>query len=245
MDKINIAKIKPGSMVDGPGGPRTVVWLQGCSIRCQGCQNWALWPKRTSDMLSVSPEEAARIVLAISDGQPITITGGEPFDQAEVMGPFTKFLRNQAGELGMDEPHIIIYTGYRYEDLVQRASMKSALNAAAVGAFIALDNANVLVDGQYDETQDSPWIQWRGSRNQRPIDLRATRNWCQAVNQGGWLDEQLMPITLEEDWDTPTLEVVGGVIYGTGGLLGELYGASDEIVKATERCGEFMERTEK
>lgn len=241
--KINIARIKRGSMVDGPGGPRTVVWLQGCSIRCPGCQNWALHPAETSDMMTLEPIEAARMVLALSakehPAQDITITGGEPFDQAAALGPFVAALGDQTTWAA--PPHIIIYSGRKWEDLVRRATrMGGEDEAENVGTFLALDLADVLVDGQYMPHLDTPSIQWRGSSNQRAVDLRPTRNWHRASNKGGWMDETLLPLTLEEEWDTPTIEIVGGVLYGTGGLLEEM-GLTEAglTVERTPRCGQF------
>lgn len=229
--KINIARIKTGSMVDGPDGPRTVVWLQGCSIRCAGCQNWALWPRETTDMLSLEPAEAAAMVLGIAQDQPITVTGGEPFDQAEALGPFVIALKKWGGR----PPHIIIYTGYRYEDILPHNWLKTDACQKNVGAWMALDKADVLVDGEYIARLDTPSLQWRGSANQRPIDLGATRGWVDACGP----DHAGIPVLL--DWDTPTLEIVGGTVYATGGLLDKLDLEMFGIVEAIPRCGEYEE----
>ena len=242
--QINIARIKRGSFVDGPGGPRTVVWLQGCTVRCKGCQNWALWPAETSDMMSLEPAEAALMVLKIANGEPITITGGEPFDQAAALGPFVAALKTLHLEYGAHPaPHVLIYTGRMYEDLVRIGRMEEdseeGASPTAAGTYLALDFADALVDGPYCPDMDNPHIQWRGSQNQRPINLVRTRNWCVSANHGGWLDDTLLPITMEEDWDIPTIEIVNGVIIGTGGLLADLGLEELGLVKAIERCGEY------
>lgn len=237
---INIARIKSGSMVDGPGGPRTVVWLQGCSLRCDGCQNWALWPAESSDMLSLSPEDAADLVLDVAGGRPITITGGEPFDQAEALGLFLAELRRERPALR--PPHIILYTGYRYEDLVTAAlgigeAGKSTPRNA--GAYLALDNADILVDGRYVKSLDNPYLQWRGSANQRPIDLQRTKyDIRHKEGKSAWLDPNRAPVTL--DWSTPTVEIVGGTLTATGGLLRKLdFERFGLDVRDVSRCGEF------
>lgn len=230
--RINIARIKTGSMVDGPGGPRTVVWLQGCSIRCPGCQNWSLWPAETSDMLSLPPAEAADLVLSLAKGQPITITGGEPFDQAEALGPFVVALKSLL-EKGAEPPHVIIYTGRRYEKILPETWVTQDPTSMDVGAYLALDFADVLVDGPYIERLDHPHLQWRGSTNQRPIDLRATRNWTTSHS----LDQAALPILL--DWDTPTIEIVGGTLFATGGLLKGLNLDEYGVAESIPRCGEF------
>jgi hypothetical protein len=187
-------------------------------------------------MMSLPPTEAAALVLSIANGQPITITGGEPFDQPEALGPFIAGLKT----LTKEPPHIIVYTGHRYEDLRFSTTSRLALADGSVGTYLALDFADVLVDGEYIERLDRPTLQWRGSANQRPIDLVATKtahaklkNDCPEL---GWPG---LPILL--DWDTPTIEIVNGTLIATGGLLEELGLAEFGIVKATPRCGEFVE----
>lgn len=245
--KINIAMIQKGSMVDGPGGPRTVVWLQGCSIRCQGCQNWALWPRATSEMMSLHPVEAAEIVLDLADGQDITITGGEPFDQAEALGPFVVALKKHHLKEGIHPaPHVIIYTGYTFQYLVRISGLNSeefGASAHAVGTYIALDFADVLVDGPYIRYLDHSWMQWRGSANQRPIDLKATKVKHASLNMAngepaGWMEWHYEPQVL--DWDTPVIEVIGGKLYGTAGLLDD-FSTNYDIAN---RCGQAMGRVE-
>jgi hypothetical protein len=102
-----------------------------------------------------------------------------------------------------------------------------------VGAYLALDFADVLVDGPYIERLDHPHLQWRGSANQRPINLRATNEGI--VSQE--LDLATNPVLL--DWDTPTIEIVGGVLFATGGLLKGLNLAEYGVAESIPRCGEF------
>ena len=220
---MNIAKIARGSMTDGPGGPRTVVWLQGCSIRCPGCQNWALWPKETSDMMNMSPDDAADLVRDIARGQPLTITGGEPFDQPEDLARFLGLLH--------DDYHIILYTGRTLTDLVRLSQSEAGAGLVGLAVTLALGYIDVLVDGPYRQELDNAYLQWRGSSNQRAIDMPAT---IQAHIKGGhgWFNPGLA-VTL--DWDRPTVEIIGGVAYATGGLFGDLGLDPDPI----PRCGEF------
>jgi len=215
MSKLNIAKVESGSLVDGPGGPRTVVWLQGCSIRCTGCQNWALWPSETSEMMSMEPELAARMVLEIADGQPITITGGEPFDQSEALGEFVEALKRRPTS---EVPHVIVYTGYSYAYLLGAKD-----DVGGVG--LALSLIDVLVDGQYKQELDHPRIQWRGSENQRVIDLQSGR----------------IPMLITSEWDIPTIEIIAGEVFGTAGLLRDMDYSEYQLIP---RCGEFGGRSD-
>lgn len=234
MEKLNIAKIETGSMADGPGGPRTVVWLQGCSIRCPGCQNWALWPEWSSDMMKMDPSQAAKTVLEIAQGEPITITGGEPFDQAEPLREFLRTLKGLSilhGE--SNAPHVIVYTGHEYKKLMGQCWHGREGDSHKSRVILdVLSHIDVLVDGPYDPNLDSRHIQWRGSSNQQPIDLTLT-NWPKAG--GGYIPK---PVTLESVWDAPTVEIIGGKVYATGGLLEDLDLPTWELVP---RCGQFEE----
>jgi organic radical activating enzyme len=185
-------------------------------------------------MLILPPAEAADLVLSLAKGQPITITGGEPFDQAEALGPFVVALTSlYDNQEGAEPPHVIIYTGRRYEEILPKTWMTQDTTSMDVGAYLALDFADVLVDGPYIERLDHPHLQWRGSANQRPIDLRATKEWV--ASHG--LDQATIPILL--DWDTPTFEIVGGTLFATGGLLKGLNLAEYGVAESIPRCGEF------
>lgn len=210
--KIRIAAIKSGSFADGPNGPRTVIWLQGCSIRCPHCQNKNLWDPE-GPAVKHSPSVAANFILDIADRQPLTITGGEPFDQADVLAWTLRRIR----ELDPDR-HIILYSGYEW------AEIEACLHQAHSVTRDILDRIDILVDGPYVKHEDDPYIQWRGSRNQRAIDVRATM----ARDRSTWAD----PVVL--DWDTPTIEIDDDTSYATGGTFGNL-GIDYHIIL---RCGE-------
>jgi anaerobic ribonucleoside-triphosphate reductase activating protein len=210
---VRFAKITSPSYVDGPG-KRAVIHLQGCSIRCEGCQNQHLWPGEGHGYIG-SPQELARLLVGTE--LPITITGGEPFDQAA--GLYT--LLWHIHHLDQNR-HVIIYSGYTFGELIQTGRFE---------ILAALTLADVLVDGPYVREQDDPMMQYRGSRNQRVIDLPATfRQPALDIlfNCG--------PILL--DWDEPEI-----IITDTGDLLGAspLISGFSPIgeVCSTRRCGEI------
>ena len=197
-----ISKIVSPTYVDGPG-QRTAVFLQGCSIRCQGCQNMHLW--QAGGGVNVAVADLAEKLVAI--GLPITITGGEPFDQA---GELAQLLRLLCA--AHPQPHVIVYSGYTFEQLAERGG----------DVAHALRRADVLVDGPYIAKQDAPGMQYRGSANQRAIDLPAT------LAQG-------TVVTL--DWNTPEI-----IITFDGGLLGATPVMTEfqdlGIVADARRCGQ-------
>ena len=199
-NSIRIASLVHPTQVDGPG-TRAALFFQGCSIHCQGCQNKHLWPVDEGQVVQVS-DVASQLV---DTGLPVTITGGEPFDQAEGLAALLRLLRAA-------DRHVIVYSGYTWEQLSEKAAPVQE----------ALRLADVLVDGPYIPKLDHPGMQYRGSSNQRPIDLQAT--W-----QSGGI------VTL--DWDTPEVIITpDGDLLGAAGIITRFTDLGDP--QSTRRCGE-------
>lgn len=144
------------SIVDG-FGLRFVVFTQGCKLRCKGCHN----PK-THDL------EAGRIVSTLEIRKKwkknpllhgLTISGGEPFLQVE---PVLELVL-MAKQDGLD---VIVYSGYTYETLKSR-------NCLVTNQI--LSEADYLIDGPFIEGLKNLNLLWRGSSNQRIIDLQKTK----------------------------------------------------------------------
>lgn len=155
-DILHVAWINPVVYTDGPG-KRTSVAVQGCSIRCQGCQVPQTWRHGAGSRMAVD-----EVVGQLLDtGLPVTILGGEPFDQAPAVAQIVRACHD-AGR------HVIVYTGNIFEDLVRRARKEPAIQAI-------LAHADVLVDGPFMADRDHAHLQYRGSANQRPIDLDVWR----------------------------------------------------------------------
>ncbi len=177
------------SYVDGPGGPRTVLFMQGCDRHCPGCQNKHLWPFNVGKRKRV--HQLAHSLLVT--GQPITISGGEPFAQPGELSLLLQTIRILA------DRHIIVYSGHTWEELM--ASRNNATRAVVA-------NCDILVDGPYICGQDHDYLQWRGSSNQRPICVPETLASGRLV---------------VADWDTPTLAITNdGCLIGAAGLIDEL-----------------------
>ena len=196
--------------VDGPG-KRAALFVQGCLIRCKDCQNRDLWPAR-GGWLS-EPEQLAKVL--INTDLPITITGGEPFDQARALAELVTLIRDK-------DPgrHVIVYSGRTFDELLQRGD---------VNVLRALAKIDVLVDGPYVADLDHDWMQYRGSSNQRVIDMRATASvpLHDLVAEG--------PVLL--DWDTPEMIITeDGDLLGAVGLI-ESFPLAGEVCE-TRRCGE-------
>jgi len=157
---MRIARIVCHSVVDGPG-VRTAVFFQGCPHRCPGCHSQALWDFDGGVEMTL-PEVLREIGRGLAAGdRGVTLTGGEPLAQPEAAAALCRALK-RAGV------HVIVYTGFVYEDLLE-------LEGAIPAIRQVLDGADVLVDGPYIRELDDGSLPYRGSTNQRVIDLPATR----------------------------------------------------------------------
>ena len=159
---MRIANWISDSIVDGPG-LRLTVFTQGCPHRCPGCHNPETWDPAGGREVPLEELEALLAGNPLLQG--LTLSGGEPFLQA---GDCASLAR-RARPRGLD---VWTYTGYRYEDLVEagRADWEALLAAT-----------DVLVDGPFLQAQKSYAALFRGSDNQRLIDLRQTRAAGQVV----------------------------------------------------------------
>ena len=151
---LRVAGVIEESIVDGPG-IRFVLFLQGCRLRCPGCQNPQTWDFDGGTLVP-SDEVLARIrENPLVHG--VTFSGGEPFEQAEALLPLAKELKAQGY-------HLMAFSGFTLEQLVQKPECR---------AF--LEQLDLLVDGPFIEAQKSLDLRFRGSRNQRILNRPATR----------------------------------------------------------------------
>jgi anaerobic ribonucleoside-triphosphate reductase activating protein len=155
--KLRLAGILLESVVDGPG-VRFVVFAQGCIHNCQGCHNKATWDLHGGEVTTVK-EVIKKIKKRSKYIRGLTLSGGEPFLQAEEMAQ----LAWAARKLDLD---IVTYTGYVYEEL---------LRLELPGSKELLEATDILVDGPFIVAQKDISLQYRGSSNQRIFDLSNKR----------------------------------------------------------------------
>ena len=154
---IRIAGVIKQSIVDGPG-LRLVVFTQGCPHRCPGCHN-----PDTHDF-DGGYDCPVDTILAEIDKNPllsgITLSGGEPFARPGELIPLAEQVRGR-------NKNIHCYTGYTLEQLLAMQTQNSDLARL-------LPLIDVLIDGPYLETERDLTLRFRGSRNQRVLDLPAS-----------------------------------------------------------------------
>lgn len=152
--KLKIAGIVDDSIVDGEG-VRLTVFTQGCPHHCHGCHNPQTWSLDGGH--EIDTEEIVQKLKANPLLSGITFSGGEPFLQP---APLTELAR-AAHKLGLD---VWSYTGFTLEELEKRTDVQQLLN-----------EVDVLVDGPYVEALRDLTLRFRGSSNQRIIDLNELR----------------------------------------------------------------------
>lgn len=156
---INIAGILTDSLANGPG-LRYVLFVQGCSHHCPGCQNEHTWEFNKGREMSV--EEILKDIENNPFINGVTISGGEPFDQSKDVFELVKALKEK-------NFNVMIYTGYKYEELVNRAICRSEDMQWPVRIIRQID---ILVDGEFEQNNLDLSERFCGSKNQRILYLK-------------------------------------------------------------------------
>ena len=151
------ADLQSDSIVDGPG-LRTVIWTQGCAHHCKGCQNEQTWDFNGGGLVPISMVLEAIDELECQSG--ITFSGGDPMFQPVACNEIAKYCKEKGY-------NIWAYTGFTFEEI-----MKMAKSNPIYLEF--LSNIDVLVDGKFIQEERDLNLLFRGSRNQRLIDITRT-----------------------------------------------------------------------
>ncbi len=151
METINLAGITYDSIVDGPG-LRTTIFTQGCPHACLGCHNPETWSFENKEIRKV--DDVITLLLA-SSNKSVTFSGGEPFSQASACHQIATNLKDHGFNLWA-------YSGYTFEELLKGSSEQIDF----------LKQLDVLVDGKFILEQRSLSLLYKGSKNQRVIDVQ-------------------------------------------------------------------------
>ncbi len=154
--KLRIAGTVKDSIVDGPG-LRYVIFTQGCPHHCPGCHN-----PQTHDFEDGQDADVEKILEEIFSNailSGVTFSGGEPFCQAEGLVPIAEAVKENG-------KHLMIYTGYLLEQLQKMENS---------GVQRLLELADIIVDGPFILAERNLTLSYRGSENQRVIDMVKTR----------------------------------------------------------------------
>ena len=163
-DTIRIAGVVKESIVDGPG-LRFAVFTQGCAHHCPECQNPETWGFEGGYDCGIDKILKAMDENPLLDG--ITMSGGDPLYQAEA----SYSLCSKVKEKGLN---VVVFTGYTYEELMELEKKDPWIEKL-------LSVTDILIDGRYEKDKRDLTLIFRGSSNQRVIDMNASRKEGRAV----------------------------------------------------------------
>ncbi len=148
--------ITKDDMLNGDG-LRVVLWVSGCSHCCKGCHNPITWDPNGGLAFDGEAKEEIFVELAKDYISGITLSGGDPLyfgNRSDVL----RFVRELKGKF--PEKTVWLYTGFVWE---------------TISGLEIMDYIDVLVDGEFQEGQKNAQLYWRGSANQRVINVPASR----------------------------------------------------------------------
>ncbi len=162
------------SIVDGPG-LRMVVWTQGCKHNCKGCHN----PQThsLSKGYEVEVEEIIEKMKSLRLQQGVTLSGGEPFLQPKPLSEIAKAAKN----INLD---VWSYTGFTFEELIDKKNPMYFENMEL------LKYVDVLVDGKFEIDKRDISLLFRGSSNQRIIDVKKSLKYKRVVLNFEYMQQQ-------------------------------------------------------
>lgn len=153
MTKLSILDIVEDTTVDGPGF-RTTIYCAGCPNHCPGCHNPQSWD--IANGREVEVEEILEVILADPFAD-VTFSGGDPMFQPQGFAALARAIKECSSK------NIWCYTGYLFEQLIENPAQRELLELV-----------DVLVDGRFVEALMDDQLHFRGSSNQRIIDVPAS-----------------------------------------------------------------------
>lgn len=151
MDTIQVIDILPGTTVDGPG-LRTSIYVAGCRHKCLGCHNPQSWDFRAGQPMTVD------VIMArvVEEDFNVTLSGGDPLWQVGKILPLARAIKEKGYTLWL-------YTGFVWEEILASPELSKILQWV-----------DVVVEGRFIESKRDISLRFRGSSNQRIINVPAT-----------------------------------------------------------------------
>lgn len=169
---MNYGEIKTYDTANGEG-VRVTLFVSGCTRHCPECHNKEAWDFDFGKKFTFKEKELIKDCLRKNYISGLSILGGEPFEHKNVqcLGRFVEEIREEF----KDTKNIWVYSGYKLDELVgTRIKKEKFVNYGYSGTESLLHNCDVLVDGEFIIKQKDISLKFRGSSNQRLIDLKKT-----------------------------------------------------------------------
>ncbi|MGL5329037.1 MAG: anaerobic ribonucleoside-triphosphate reductase activating protein [Peptostreptococcaceae bacterium] len=166
------------SIVDGPG-LRTVIWTQGCTHKCEGCHN-----PQTHSLKGGYEVECVEVINQLKKSKlqkGITLSGGEPFLQPRQL----KIIAKEAKKMKLD---IWAYTGFTFEQLIDKSAPEYK------DRMKLLNEVDILVDGKFEKDKTDIELMYRGSYNQRIIDVQRSLHSEKLVLSYEYMEQMLSAV---------------------------------------------------
>ena len=173
-----IADYKPYNFVDGEG-VRNSIYVSGCLFACKGCYNKAAQSFTHGKPYTQELENEILADLEADHVQGLTLLGGEPFLNTNILNPLIKKIRQKFG----NAKDIWSWTGYTWEELMLETEDKLEL----------LNMVDILVDGRFDISKKDLTLQFRGSGNHR---INKVKKSLAAGEVGMWVPVQ-RPVSVQ------------------------------------------------
>lgn len=154
---MNYHNITKDDMLNGTG-LRVVLWVSGCSHQCFGCQNPTTWEEQGGIPFDNSAKQELFSELEHTYINGITLSGGDPLYRENRKEIYDLIL-----EIHTTYPNktLWLYTGYTWDEIKD---------------LPCIDYLDVIVDGKFEQSLHDNSLHWRGSSNQRVIDVKKTKN---------------------------------------------------------------------
>lgn len=152
---MRLAGFYDNSCTNGEGW-RSVIFVSGCPHKCEGCHNPQTWDYEKGEKVDNIDYYIDRILKNKNLIDGLTISGGEPFQERNISA-----LLRLVKEIKKNNLNIWCYTGYSFEYLKEHKSFK-----------ILLREIDVLIDGKFDKNQFCPNLKFKGSKNQRILNVK-------------------------------------------------------------------------
>ena len=178
---MNYHNITTDDMLNGDG-LRTVLWVSGCQQKCNNCQNPQTWDFDSGIPFTDETMQELLDDLSLSYISGLTLSGGHPLEPQN-LGTVYNIVKTFKEKF--PNKSIWLYTGYTWEEILEKEKSYEDLEANGISPLDIVKYCDVLVDGKYEDDKRDITLAWRGSSNQRVINIQESLKqnkivlWCE------------------------------------------------------------------